>query len=391
MSTKYDFLCKRPKNVGKGEYHHNKNIVRAGEKIFKKLEKYDEVVCCAEMQSGKTDVMKRLIYVIGNYGEKLKKMGIDIVEYNVYVVLCTSSINLKKQLQAKLPEIHNKVYHLNNIQTIVKNTWENSYLLTTMADSSLIIFDECHCDVEHKKLIDKYRSLLEYTAKKNNTFFHKIGFSASPYEQIVAKYPKVIMKPAKEYFGICQMFDSSNTDRPMIFQAKKLYKLRECKALLKEIDIGNFYYIFRLPGIKNLEHDMMLNLEKEFSSVSKFDSYIYDMSYRGNINDLLSERPKKPTIIYLKDKLRMGEYLDTKYVHIAHDNPKSNHTHTTAQSLLGRCCGYNKKKHHTIIYCDIEKAKQHYEWVKNKYSIEYVPRDAKYVKVSKETRSNCIY
>ena len=30
-------------------------------------------------------------------------------------------------------------------------------VIQTMSDSSLIIFDECHCDAEQQKLIDKLR------------------------------------------------------------------------------------------------------------------------------------------------------------------------------------------------------------------------------------------
>ena len=116
------------------------------------------------------------------------------------------------------------------------------------------------------------------------------------------------------------------------------------------------------------------------------------MDFGSNINDLIKTKPIKPTIIYLKDKLRMGEYLDTTYVYMVHDTHESTHTHTTVQSLLGRCCGYNKQSHRTIIYCDYEKVLQHYEWVKHGYNKKYIPIDAKYInKRTRETKENCIY
>ncbi len=116
------------------------------------------------------------------------------------------------------------------------------------------------------------------------------------------------------------------------------------------------------------------------------------MQDTGNINDLLSLQPGKPTIIYLKDKLRMGEYLNTEHVYLVHDDPNNTYTHTTAQSLVGRCCGYHKKHHKTIIYCDYEKAIQHYNWIEHNYDVNYIPVNAKYIKKDGSgTKSKCIY
>ena len=115
------------------------------------------------------------------------------------------------------------------------------------------------------------------------------------------------------------------------------------------------------------------------------------MNYHSNINELLNEKPVKPTVIFLKDKLRMGEYLNTEFIYLVHDDPSNMYTHTTAQSLIGRCCGYHKKSHCTIIYCDYEKAHQHYIWIENDYNIDYIPSNAKYIKKNGELRDICIY
>ncbi|XWV25864.1 hypothetical protein QJ857_gp1217 [Tupanvirus soda lake] len=399
MPKKYSFLYDVPDSLLEEDYHHKENIISAAAKIFKKLKEYDEVVCCAQMQSGKTEVMKRLIYVINKYNDNIKDMEINIDKHNIYLIICASSLNLKNQLKSKLPEIKHKIYHLNDVHHFIKNSFEYESVFTCMADSSLIIFDECHCDAEQEKLIYKFRNILDKFAKENKTMYHKVGFSATPYEQIIADYPKVIMEPGKDYYGVVEMFNSwklSKTDStkvPIIFQAKNLADPLECQNLFTEIEICDYYYIFRLPSKKSTEESVILNIEKEFKKRgSKFDSYVYDMSYRGNINELLDVKPIKPTIIYLKDKLRMGEYLNTVYVYMVHDDPNNTYTHTTAQSLLGRCCGYGKKSHQTIIYCDYEKALQHCEWIKGGYDIELIPHHAKYInKRTGETKLNCIY
>ena len=385
IMSKHQFLYYIPDDISDTDYHHQDNIVNAAASIIKRLINNEEVVCCAEMQSGKTDVMKRLIYVINNYNEKIKSLGVDIDKFNIYLIVCASSINLKKQLIGKLPEIKQKIYHLNDVQALLKNKFENEDLFASMTNSGLIIFDECHCDAEQQKLMDKFRKILKKMSTLNKTSYVKVGFSATPYEQILAGYSKVIMKPNSGYYGMKQMFEAGfskkNDELLIIFQAKNLADPYECQQLFEEIQIRNYYYIIRLPGNKNTEELVFYNIHQEFKHRGfKFDSFIYDMSYYSNINELLNEKPIKPTIIYLRDKLRMGEYLNTEFVYLVHDDPNNTHAHTTAQSLIGRCCGYNKKNHSTIIYCDYEKAYQHFQWIEHNYDVDYIPHDVKYIK-----------
>ena len=392
MPSKYKFLYKVPSDATKKDYHHKENIVNAAAEIFKKLIKYNEILTAAEMQSGKTDVMKRVIYIVQKYNDEIKDLGINIDKHNIYLVVCASSLNLKNQLKEKLPEIKHRIYHLNDIATFLKNPFEYESLLTSMADSGLVIFDECHCDAETGKLIDKFRNSIDSLSKENKTEYHKIGFSASPYEQIVAKYPKVIMQPGPDYYGLRQMFKTYN-NIPLVFQAKDLTDETECKNLFSEITICNYYYIFRLPSSKSNQNIVIANIEKQFKLFkSKLDIYIYDMNHKSNINELLDVKPLKPIVIYLKDKLRMGEYLNTKYVYMVHDDPNNMYAHTTIQSLIGRCCGYNKEKHETIIYCDLDKAWQHYQWIRHDYDLKHIPSECKYVKKNKNgTKNQCIY
>lgn len=398
MVDKYQFLYEVPHDKREDDYCHNSNIVKCAASIIKKLVIHEEVVTVAEMQSGKTEVMKRLIYLIDTYTNKINKLKVNIDKKNIYLILCTSSINLKKQLDIKLPELKNRIYHLNDLYIFIKDSYRYRILFELMASSSLIIFDECHCDVEHKKLIDKFRTILRKIANNKNTTYYKIGFSATPYEQIIAGYPKIVMKPGKNYYGVKQMFETckSSTNNnlvPIIFQAKNLVNKTECRNLFTEIIISNYYYIFRLPGNKIFEDTVINNLENQFKKNGyKFDTYIYDMNYKTNINELLKDQPSKPTIIYLKNKLRMGEYLDTTFVYLVHDDPNNMHTHTTAQSLVGRCCGYNKKSDQTIIYCDYKKAYDHYKWIVHNYDVKYIPPDAKYIdKKNNDTKTICIY
>lgn len=387
--TSMSFLKRAPSKISKFTYCHNDNIVTAASNIFRKFQDEEEVICCAEMQSGKTDVMKRVIYVINTFPKLLSGIGITILSSRIYLILCISSINLKKQLKTKLPEISNNVFHLDDVQKFIKDPYENRKLLTNMADRSLIMFDECHCDCEIRQTVFKFRRILEINAKGNRTNYYKLGVSATPYEQVTKKYPKVIMYPDVNYYGLINMFESKP---PRVFQAKELDNLRECKKLFNEIKIGDFYYIVRLSGKKQISETMMKNIETVFRNKKhRIDTYIYDMNHRQNINEILDEEPEKPTVIYLKGKLRAGEYLNTEHVCMVHDCPHNKNTNTTVQSLIGRCCGYHKKKHNVKIYCDYEKAHQHYEWIKSNYKISKIPEDTKYIYSTGEVNPKCMY
>lgn len=389
MAIDTKFLYKIPDSNSENRYYQEPNIINASAKIFKKMIEYEEIVCCAEMQSGKTDVMKRLIEVVKCYGSKLSGLNINIDKGKIYVILCTSSKDLKSQLKIKLPEIQNHIYHLNDIQKFLKNPYEYDSLLMDMTDDGLLIFDECHCDAEQKKTIDRFRQRLEIFSKEYANTYYRIGFSATPYEQIISKFPKVIMTPNVGYYGLRQMIERKT---PVMFQAKDLSNETDCSDLFDEINLTSAYYIIRLPGRKDTSDIAMKNIEKTLDTFRvNFDSVIYDMYHQTNINDILKKKPTKLTIVYIKDKLRMGEYLNTEHVYMVHDDSENSFTHTTAQSLLGRCCGYGKKNHSTLIYCDFDKAVQHYEWIINNYRKKYIPNDSKYIGKNGLTKNICIY
>lgn len=96
------FLHKCPSKIPKDAvYCHKPNIVKSAAKVLDKLRSNEEVVVVAEMQVGKSELMKRVIYVINKYNDKLKDYGVCIDKYNVYVVICASS-GIKRTSQSKI-------------------------------------------------------------------------------------------------------------------------------------------------------------------------------------------------------------------------------------------------------------------------------------------------
>lgn len=75
---------------------------------------------------------------------------------------------------------------------------------------------------------------------------------------------------------------------------------------------------------------------------------------------------------------------------MVHDTHKSN-SDTTAQSFLGRCCGYNKNRE-IEIFCDLKSAEGYYEWVRSGFSKLSTPKsknvNKKQTKLTVEKISN---
>lgn len=381
MVSKYSFLYNIPDDYDKNDNSYKKNVVNAAAEVIYKLRKYQEIIVIAEMQSGKSEVIKRIGDIINHSYSKLARLGINIIPRNYFVVICASSICLKNQHQKKLAEIGYTILHLNDLSQIINNRVKYFRILDKLITESIIVFDECHCDAETGFMIDRFRLLLEEQRCIKKTNYKVIGFSATPYNHVYNSYPTVIMQPGRDYYGIRDMIDSLETDDPVLFQAKNLTERKQVKELLNEINIDKFYYIIRLHKTESDNLLIINNIESRLKKMGiRFESFIYDSRYKSSINSIVSISPTVPTLIYLKNKLRMGEYLDTRYVYLVHDYPKNKYTYTTIQSLLGRCCGYSKKKDYVFIFCDLEKAYEHYYWVINDYQHKYLPGNSKKTK-----------
>lgn len=180
IKKKYRFLYKKPADVTSTDYQHKKNIRFAAADVIQAFESNLEVLLIAEMQSGKTEVMRRIVYLIKQYNSDLRNLNIDIDRSNIYVLLSTSSTALKTQLKVKIPNLQHHIFHLPDVNHWLKNPHSSESILMEMSESSLVIIDESHCDAEIGHTIDNFRSTLNHMSKKNNsTFLYTVRFSDS--------------------------------------------------------------------------------------------------------------------------------------------------------------------------------------------------------------------
>jgi hypothetical protein len=96
-------------------------------------------------------------------------------------------------------------------------------------------------------------------------------------------------------------------------------------------------------GLVRAQHKFM-GRAQEIVCARGWDFIVYDGNRRPGsptINQILSQPPQRPTIIFIKALLRMGKRLYKKYVKFCLESAKGSNTDTLMQSLLGRCCGYD--------------------------------------------------
>jgi hypothetical protein len=360
-------------------YHHHVNVKKCARRIINLMEDHNELICYAPMQAGKTEVMYRIIELMKN--DDIRE-SLLINPKRIYILIAASSTPLKQQLINHIPGMEDRVYHLNDLVSLMAGNGQK--IISRMICNSLFLIDECHSNLNNDSVMANWRKLLE--CGKNS---YIVGFSATPYEQVVGGMPIISLTPMQGYYGIDRMFQ---LDR--IKKAVNLTKLSNVKRLFTHFDLKDChgYAIIRLPN--NIEHQILVktNISRWFWKNNIDMHYItYDRSMKHNLDTVVSKKPDHITIIYVKDRLKMGETLDTKYVFLVHDYPHNESTNTTVQSLLGRCCGYNKENDDVLIYCDVTQAFNHFWWVDSGLDKTRVPTRTKYIYgPSRKLKQSCM-
>ena len=78
-------------------------------------------------------------------------------------------------------------------------------------------------------------------------------------------------------------------------------------------------------------------------------------------SEIFDIEPENLTFVFVKDFLRLGEQVNTKYISIMHENGITK-VDTMAQSFAGRACGYNKLLHNVTVYTSAKAIQDYIDW-----------------------------
>lgn len=381
-------------------YVFDNQINTAKEIIYKFYTKQNRwCLLFAEMQSGKSGTFFSVPYIISRNSVLTKKLGIDMNgdEINVYLLTGMNERELIEQFETDISnftgmDIKKNILHNSEMRKFLskkREDWSKDDVIAIekMKKNSLILVDESHYGSDKNQILNQFLiKILGITPNGDNAPLNKnnvyvVSISATPMAEYIStndptsefKKEKVLLTNAVGYYGISEMFKNNK-----VF---KSYDLKDAKSVNRFLDkIVSYdkkgYILVRCTEkqkekIKNEIGNRLLDLKLiDYDQYSK--SRILD---NMGINDILQNVPEKKTLIFLKGLLRAGKRVDTRNVLMMHDTSESK-VDTTVQSLLGRCCGYNKNTN-IDIYCDYDSAFKYKEWVDSGYAFDKLPNKSK--------------
>uniref|UniRef100_A0A6C0BCT2 Helicase/UvrB N-terminal domain-containing protein n=1 Tax=viral metagenome TaxID=1070528 RepID=A0A6C0BCT2_9ZZZZ len=245
-------------------------------------------------------------------------------------------------------------------------------LLSTIRNS-VIVLDECHVAAGKEQSLSsilKDAGLLDIqTLRERRIFFLEV--SATPghtlYDMLnwgPENHGIVILKESPLYVGF-RDFIRENRLR----QSLELTKVDECEKLMN-IVAENFpepcWNIIRVVGanstIQKVRENLATSAHRRGWEVVSHNS----MERIGDIDYIMSTKPRSHRFIVIKEFWRAGKRLCDKYLGIVHEpKTKIQDTNITSQGLVGRLCGNDKKKGAgaPIAFCDTELIHDYLHWI----------------------------
>ena len=380
-------------------YHQKKHIKETAKEIIELFNNFHELILLAQMQSGKSDVIKRIIELFNNnkqYFEDFLKIE------NIFIIILASDTGLKQNSQSEFYNFisYDHILHLDDVSLITEHLTnpKKKYkmfsnlkqLVSAIKSNCLIIADEAHSDQEITSTIDTFRKALsiEYNNFTNNTIKY-LNVSATAYEHLKTTMPKIILKPTSDYYGLRKMLDNDKVYHSFDLTIYDEYVnfIDDLLDKLKLTTLPKQYIIIRIQS--DAKEQLLRKNIKLYQKTKESLIESYNMTSKNDINDILTNIPINTTFIIIKGRLTKGHRIIKQNIIAVSDTPNNGHTHTTVQGLIGRMCGYNANPN-AIIYCDVEKVMEHYEWIKSGYNEKNIPL-AKYILKSGEIKKSSIF
>jgi hypothetical protein len=375
-------------------YVYDNQIETAKEIIYRFYTKKNRwCLLFAEMQAGKSGTFFSVPYIISRNGVMIRELGIDMSGSNINVYLLTGmnerelidqfedDISAYTGMDIKKNILHNS--EMRKFLTKKKSDWtsDDTLFIERMKKNSLILIDESHYGSDKNQILNKF--LMEILGispngdnaplERNNIYV--VSVSATPMAEFInanlSEFKKEIipLHNAEDYYGITSMFQND-----CIRQAYDLKDTTSANMFLGKVTSlpKKGYVLIRCQEKQAIKVRQAIATRGDDLCCIDYNQYSKSrMLDNMGINDLLARIPTKTTLIFLKGLLRAGKRVDTNHVVMIHDTAESK-VDTTAQSLLGRCCGYNKNKN-IDIYCDKESAEKYKKWVDSGYDLSLVP------------------
>ena len=325
--------------------------INAAAEIISKFDETSYVMFLAEMQSGKTGAFLLVICEMIREG---------LVDYGV-IFSGNREIELKEQTEKSRDKffvtyaeyLTNKGLDLSIIETIksekrIKVVWGpalKKFRRSGSLGKTIYVWEESHFGQSKKQEVDKFITDLgiDPTGNSEPEGCFVLSVSATPFSEftsnILEKHHKHIVRmyPPESYRGIKQMREDNQI---RIYSDTPEVQFKKCLEINR-----NGYAIVR-------------GMDKTLSKIARdndWDVKEYIQTTRWKINEVLDVEPDRPTVIFIKDKLRMGKEINKTHLLWCMETSNNPKTDTLLQGLLGRCCGYTSRSDILIFIRDKQK------------------------------------
>jgi len=316
------------------------------------------IMVVAQTQSGKTGSMEATIKKF------MEDSGEPIPIENIYIITGLSSVEWKAQTIERLPDsVQSRVFHRGDLPKTFVDEIRNK-------QNVLIIMDEIQVaakkgqtirkSFEAAGLLDKqtlYRNdvkILEYTATPDGTIYDLMKWGnaskkimAEAGENYVSSYDLYERGNVRQYKDLCGYDRHTHTIHPSIQN-----NVNELKQCIDSFETPRYHIIRTQNGSL---HNITIDNIKSVLTPENYEYIKYDRTSEMNdINNTLIKKPKKHTIIFVKEMLRCAKTLIKTYLGVVYERHTMNPDDATIiQGLVGRTTGYDTNPY-VICFTNID-------------------------------------
>jgi len=340
------------------------------------------VTLIAPPQVGKTGTFLQVAFLACTHPDDSSIMD----PRDVFIITGMSDRDWQTQTENDMLEaFKRRVYHRGLLHT--KDLEDGFHTNLSLAENALIIIDECHIGAEKKHMMsDCLRSLgllnIEVLRKKRIKI---LEVSATPgatlYDSIEwgpVNHSVVLLKPSNQYVGFKDFIRENR-----IHNSLDLTKTEGLESLATFIK-GHFptphWHIIRMPAKSRSNPTFEENMKK-LCIREGWRSTKHSANDRiGDIDHHLKGEPPQHAFIIIKEFWRAGKRFDDSFIGIVHEpRTTSRDTNVTAQGLVGRLCGNDKKSGTGApqMFCDVERIHEYNYWFDSNGDWDAIQRNKK--------------
>jgi len=235
--------------------------------------------------------------------------------------------------------------HIQICKDSIEVVWGPHLKSYIKVDKTLYIWEESHYGQSQNQEVDKFITRMGISATGTTCegdFL--LSVSATPFSELsdnhYLKQDKwlVSLKPAETYMGVKKMLANGQIN---------VYT-NITKQFTQNLNMYDNYGIVRASN--KVQQKLIPIAKSKGWEVIPYDNKNKNME----LDDILKDKPKSKTIIFIKQMIRMGKVLIKTHVSFVMETSLSQ-TDTMLQGLLGRMCGYHT--HDNIDVYLLEKAR----------------------------------